>query len=257
MTNINIKNIKVGNANLSCISTNDALSLLDLWLMKNNKKKSIIFCNSYSISLAETKKNFSEVINNGDIIFPDGFPVSLLMRIGGYKEAKRIAGPDFISDLCSYNFSKKISIFLLGSTKSVLFKLKKNLNSTYKNINICGFYSPPFDKHDKKEIKKINLLINSKRPDFVFVGMGCPKQEIWMANNKSKINSILIGFGAAFDFHANEKKRAPVILRKFCLEWLFRFAQEPKRLWKRYTVSNLIFLYSILKNILINFLKND
>lgn len=255
MIDIYLQTKIVGNANLSCLSTKDALSLLNVWLMKNEKKKSIIFCNSYSVSLAETNKKFSEAINNGDIIFPDGFPVSLMMRLSGYKEAKRIAGPDFISDLCNYFFYKKISIFLLGSTEAVLLKLKQNLKSSYKNINICGFYSPPFKELDKKEIKKINLLINSKRPDFVFVGMGCPKQEIWMAKNKSKINSILIGFGAAFDFHANEKKRAPIILRKYGFEWLYRFIQEPKRLWSRYTVANFIFLYSIVKRLIISLVK--
>ena len=138
--------------------------------------------------------------------------------------------------------------FFYGSTERTLELLKDNLQQKYPKLQIVGMYAPPFRQLTDKEDEEVIQRINEEKPDFLWVGLGAPKQEVWMASHKNKISAVMIGVGAGFDFHAGVVKRAPVWMQRSGLEWLYRLFQDPKRLWKRYVVTNSKFIwYEIIK----------
>ena len=129
----------------------------------------------------------------------------------------------------------------------MLAKTHDSLKQKYPHLSIAGFYSPPFRQLTNIEEEEICNKINSSNPNLIFVVLGCPKQERWMASMKGKLNAVMIGIGGALPVFVGMQKRAPKWMQDYGLEWLFRFIQEPKRLWKRYMVTNSLFLYLIIK----------
>ena len=138
--------------------------------------------------------------------------------------------------------------YFYGSTKETLDKLEVKLKQKYPKLNIVGMYSPPFRDLTELEDREIIEMINSTNADFIWIGLGAPKQEIWMYKHKNKVNGLMFGVGAGFDYHAEIIKRAPKWMQNFSLEWLYRFWQEPKRLFKRYLTTNSKFIFYLLKH---------
>jgi exopolysaccharide biosynthesis WecB/TagA/CpsF family protein len=132
--------------------------------------------------------------------------------------------------------------YFYGSTEETLDSLKKNLKENYPYMDIAGMYSPPFRELTPEEDENMVKLINASGADFVWIGLGAPKQEKWMAEHKDRIKGVMLGVGAGFDFHAGIVKRAPRVLQRLGLEWLYRLCQNPKRLLKRYLVTNTKFI---------------
>jgi len=194
----------------------------------------------FSLSLINTK--FKEILMNALLILPDGKPVALYDSIKKNCSSKQVRGIDFMYNIIkTANDSKsKNNFFFLGGNTNTKIKISRILKKNFPNINILGFDTRKID--NDYENNELIEVINLNKPDFVFVGLGCPKQEIWMFNNYKKINSILIGVGAAFDFFSGNKKQAPKIFQKYYLEWLYRFIQEPRRLFIRYIIYNTIFV---------------
>ena len=143
--------------------------------------------------------------------------------------------------------------FFYGSTEKTLNLLKHNLMKEYPNLEIAGVYAPPFRQLTKEEDKEIIQKINEAAPDFLWVGLGAPKQEIWMASHKNKVSAVMIGVGAGFDFYAGTVRRAPVWMQRCGLEWFYRLLQDPKRLWKRYVVTNSKFMWYMLRYLCLYF----
>ena len=137
-----------------------------------------------------------------------------------------------------------IGTFFFGATDETLQNLYNVLISTYPGIQIAGMYSPPFRQMTEEEDKAIIDRINETRPDFVWVGLGAPKQEKWMALHQGKIKGLMIGVGAGFDYHAGNIQRAPEWMQKKNLEWVYRLMQDPKRLFKRYWHTNIKFIWN-------------
>ncbi|REL36558.1 WecB/TagA/CpsF family glycosyltransferase [Thalassotalea euphylliae] len=196
-------------------------------------------------------KTFSKVVNSADLVVADGRPIFWAQKLLGQSEAQQIRGQDLMIELCKVSSTKGIRLGLYGGNSiDVLELVKNNLSKKYSNIQIVYSYSPPFrplsEEEDKAQIKAINAL----EVDVLFVGIGCPKQESWMAAHKHSLDCVMIGVGAAFDFIAGEKKHAPVWLQKAGLEWLFRLACEPRRLFKRYFRQNPRFLYYFVRQLL-------
>ena len=180
---------------------------------------------------------------------PDGKPLSLISKKRGFKEAERVTGPDLMEEL--FNISEKMGYkhYFYGSTQETLKTLKEKLNDKYPNMKIVGMHSPPFRKLTEDEDKEIIELINNSNPDFIWVGLGAPKQEIWMYEHKNKLTGLMIGVGAGFDYHADNISRAPKWMQNMSLEWLYRLIQDPKRLFYRYMNTNMKFIsLSLLKN---------
>lgn len=230
------------NSHIDALSWEDTIQQITTW-SSTNESRYICICNVHSVVTAKNEPDLQTAINNADMATPDGFPIAWTLRRMGHKNQERINGPDLMWKLCEYSNNQTLNIFLYGSTTKTLDKLKLCLSNRFPKIQIVGSYSPPFRTLTVEEDDEIINLINSSGAQVVFVGLGCPKQELWMAKQRGKINATMIGVGAAFDYHAGTLKRAPIWMRELGVEWLYRLAMEPGRLWKRYLMTNTVFIY--------------
>ena len=197
---------------------------------------------------AHENPSFAEIVNHSSLTVADGMPLVHAFKKLYNLEQDRIAGIDFMPDLITECEKHHLSIFLFGSTQLVLDKLKDELIRKHPKLKVAGVLSPPYKKQfDDADNQLFVETINLSKPDVVFVSLGCPKQETWMAKHTHLIKAPLLGVGAAFEIHAKVTKRAPVWMQKSSLEWLYRFMQEPKRLFKRYFKTNSLFLALFLK----------
>jgi len=187
---------------------------------------------------------FRAVVNQADLVIPDGKPLSIAQKLLGHKNADQVRGQDIMNTLCAASGDKQINIgFYGGSSDAILGLVKGNLFDKFPDIRITYDFSPPFRQLSEKENVDVVGQINAAKVDVLFVGIGCPKQEYWMAEHKGELNCVMLGVGAAFDFIAGNKKHAPIWMQKMGLEWLFRLAIEPRRLWKRYLKQNPRFIW--------------
>lgn len=185
-------------------------------------------------------ENYRNIQNNALMAIPDGGPLSSIGRKRGFSSMDRTAGPSLMEEIFK---DKEYIHYFYGSTEETLGLLEKKLKEKYSGIKIVGMYSPPFRKLTKEEDEKVIEKINNCNPDFVWIGLGAPKQEIWMAEHQGKVNGLMVGVGAGFDYFAGNIKRAPLWMQKSNLEWLYRLIQDPKRLFKRYFVTNTKFIW--------------
>lgn len=220
------------------------------WLLEfsveNIKKLSgdyMCVSNVHTTTIAYNKDEYRSIQNGGVMAIPDGGPLSALGRKHGYHDMARITGPDYMEQILRISTSNNYSHFFYGSSLDTLERLKKIIVKEYPSIKIVGMYSPPFRQLTKEEDEHIVKMINESNPDFVWVGLGAPKQEYWMANHQGKINGFMIGVGAAFDYLAGNIHRAPLWMQKNNLEWLYRLLQEPNRLFMRYFITNVKFIW--------------
>jgi len=197
----------------------------------------------HGLILGATNPKFRDILNNFEIVAPDGMPVKMALNLL-YKAQlpNRVYGPEFMLRVCKMAASEKIGIYLYGSQPHVVYNLKKKLIDQFPSLQVVGYESPPFRALSSEEDNAVVKRINSSGARITFIGLGCPKQDIFAYDHKKSIGTIKICVGAAFDFLAGEKKMAPVWMQRNALEWLFRFLQEPRRLWRRYFVTNPIFL---------------
>jgi N-acetylglucosaminyldiphosphoundecaprenol N-acetyl-beta-D-mannosaminyltransferase len=172
---------------------------------------------------------------------PDGAPVAWLMRRLGVHGQERINGPDLMWRYCIESAQRGESIYLYGAEPLTLNALVNKLLEKIPGLKIAGAYSPPFRPLTTDEDAVLVEAINASGAGTVWVSLGCPKQEIWMAEHRGRINAVMIGVGAAFDYYAGTIKRAPLWMQRNGLEWLHRISREPRRLWKRYLVTNILF----------------
>lgn len=210
----------------------------------------IVTTNANTIVYAKKYPEVRKAVNSGDLSIADGYSLVFLSRFYGSALKKRAYGPDLMLDFMKVSEDKGYSNFFYGSKNETLGKLLKNLKSKFPRLKIAGYYSPPFSDSicsDKKEVDDIN----KSGADVVWVGLGGVKQERWMLEHKNKLNvPVMIGVGAAFDFLAGTKPQAPRWMRDTGLEWLFRLIAEPKRLWRRYLINNLLFIWYVAVDLL-------
>ena len=193
--------------------------------------------------MGKDNPDYAEVLNGAAFVFPDGNPIAKLQRKRGFAEAKRVAGPDFMRHMFRATTDGKISHYFYGSKEETLELLKENLEKKYPGIEIKGLYSPPFRQLSDKEDEADIAMINASGADIIWVGLGAPKQEKWMRAHEGKVNGVMMGVGAGFDFHAGTIKRAPKWVQKIGMEWFYRLLQDPGRLFKRYLVTNSKFIW--------------
>lgn len=220
--------------------------LLD-FVRKNIKSLSgdyITVANVHTTVTAYEDKTYCEIQNGGIMAIPDGGPLSSLGKKRGYSQMERITGPDFMEKVFEDSVKEGYRHYFYGSTEETLKELKNKLEEKYAGIKVVGMYSPPFkplgDDINQDEIR----CINNTEPDFVWVGLGAPKQEVWMAKHQGKIKGLMVGVGAGFDYHAGNLNRAPMWMQRCNMEWLYRLLQEPGRLFVRYWHTNRKFIWN-------------
>ncbi len=188
------------------------------------------------------EKDFATVVNGADVVAPDGMPLAKAFKMLHGLDQGRIDGMRLMPDLIEAAAQNGAGVYFYGSTQAVLDGMVERSSREHPRLTISGAYSPPFRELSGLEQEEEVARINSSGAQIVFVGLGCPKQELWMARNKGKINAVMIGAGGAFSVYAGLLQRAPVWMQKSSMEWLYRLCKEPRRLWKRYLVTNSTFL---------------
>lgn len=217
-----------------------------------HKSATVTHTSSHGLTMAARDEKFREVINDFDIVAPDGQPVRWSVNFFHKTNLPdRCYGPELMIRLCKAAAKEGISIYLYGSSDDVLAELQKNLKAQCPGLIIAGAVSPPFRKMSQEEIDAEIAKINDSGAGLVFIGLGCPRQDYFCYENKSKIKAVQLAVGAAFDFHAGTKKTAPRWMQNAGLEWFYRLTQEPTRLWKRYFVIHSTFAYLLTRRMIL------
>ncbi len=218
---------------------------------KGDRAYAVEAANTHVLALARHEPDFGELMCRFDLICPDGMP--LVWGLNQSLDEKdrlsdRVYGPTLMLKVFEASENSGVKHFLLGGKQSTLDALVTKFGKIDGGGQIAGVYSPPFGEWPADEFQRICNKISSSGATVVWVGLGCPKQERWIAQNLAELPpSVYFGIGAAFAFHAGEVKQAPDFIQRFGLEWFFRLCMEPKRLWRRYFVYNSLFLYYSVK----------
>lgn len=233
--------VPVLGAMIDVVGWDVALERLATWA-RERESRYVCICNVHSVVTATQNAEFGRVVNEADMATPDGAPVAWMLRRLGHAGQQRINGPDLMWRYCEQAVSRGESIFLYGGMPETLDILQRRLLEAFPGLQVAGAYSPPFRPLSSQEDDEVVERINASGAGVVWVSLGCPKQEKWMAAHRGRVNAVMIGVGAAFDYHAGTIKRAPKWMQNAGLEWLHRLCSEPGRLWKRYLVTNTLFV---------------
>ncbi len=210
----------------------------------------VVLANVHVVVTASREAGFGAVVAAADLATPDGAPVAWMLRKLGHAGQERVSGPDLTWALLARCAAEGLPVYFFGSTRETLGLLAERINATFPLLSVVGIEAPPFRAITAQEDAESVERINASGAGLVFVGLGCPKQEHWMLAHRGRINAVMLGVGAAFDFHAGTVSRAPVWMREHGLEWLHRLASEPRRLWRRYLVTNTLFVLGAARQLL-------
>ncbi len=227
--------------NIDIVNKYEALKICSKFF-KSDNYNGIYFINSHCYNLSRKNSKYREAINNNELVLNDGIGMKIGMKLFNMNEKENMNGTDFIPEIIKLATTLNKNIYLLGGKPGVVDQVDKNLKKSFIGCKVVGMHHGYFNKEEEK---KIIEEINNKKVDLLIVGMGVPIQEIWLAENKHLFKTVKIGVagGAILDFLSERISRAPKVIRSLKLEWLYRLILEPKRLWKRYLIGNLQFIY--------------
>ena len=229
----------------------DVLVSIILEWASSHLSKCVFAANTHTLVEAHQNPYLSSILHDTDIITPDGMPLVWMIKLlNKVRNQQRITGTDLFLSLCQKAHLKNISIFLLGSQPTILNLMRLKLEREFPNLRLAGMEALPFRPLTAAENKDLIEQVNATGAGLVFVSLGCPKQELWIAEHKDKLKGVMIGVGAVFPMYAGIYKRAPGWMQESGLEWLYRLIQEPRRLWHRYRTTIPIFIWLALKQIL-------
>jgi N-acetylglucosaminyldiphosphoundecaprenol N-acetyl-beta-D-mannosaminyltransferase len=242
--------VNVLGVGISSINMRDSLTTIDNWVAQRECSY-ITITGVHGVMESQKDEDLRQIHNRAGMVTPDGMPMVWLGRLAGHRNMTRVCGPDMMLEVFRESVSKGYRHFFYGGNDGVPELLKQRLEERFLGVNIVGTYSPPFRPLTQEEDQNIVNMINETQPDIVWVGLSTPKQERWMAAHVGRLTApVMIGVGAAFDFNAGLKKRAPIWMQKYGLEWFSRLLDEPKRLWKRYLINNPLFIFGVLRQTL-------
>lgn len=231
--------MKFMNTEIDNLTMDEALVEIDK-LIRENKNAYVVTPNVDHIVQLERGGELVQVYRYADLILTDGKPLIWISKWYGTPIKEKISGSDLFPLVCKMAAEKNYKMYFLGAAEGVAAKAAENLMKKYKGLNVVGAYSPPYGfEKDEMEMAKIEKMIKDANPHILIVGLGCPKQELFIFHNKERLGvPVSLGLGASLDFEAGNIKRAPKWMANHGLEWLFRITQDPKRLAKRYLVDD-------------------
>ncbi|OFW17197.1 MAG: glycosyl transferase [Acidobacteria bacterium RIFCSPLOWO2_12_FULL_67_14] len=230
---------------VSALTRAHALDTIDLWIRRRTPHY-VCVTGVHGVMESQRDEELRKIHEMAGMVTPDGMPLVWLAHAKGLSSVERVYGPDLMLACCEAGVSKGYRHFLYGGAPGVGERIAQRLSRRFPGLVVAGMYSPPFRPLTSDEDAALVDRINETRPDIVWVGLSTPKQERWMAAHVGRVEApVLIGVGAAFDFHAGIKRQAPRWMQRSGLEWSFRLATEPRRLWKRYATNNPQFVWKI------------
>ena len=223
---------------VSVLTLNEALTTIDQWIAQGEPNY-VCTLDVHALMESQSTPDVRNIYRSAAMVTPDGMPLVWLLHRSGYPAADRICGPDLMPAVFRHSQGRGYRHFLYGSSETTLSLLQEKLGRKFPDAKIVGSYSPPYRALAREEEREVDRLVNAADPDIVWVGLGAPKQDRWMAAHRGALKApVLIGVGAAFDMLAGTVTRAPRFLQRTGCEWMFRLAQEPRRLSRRYLKSN-------------------
>ena len=204
----------------------------------SHESRFVCAANVHMLMEAYDSDPFRNIVNESDLVTPDGMPLVWMMRLKGVRGQPRVYGPILMLQVLDAAAKARIPVGFYGGAPEVLDHLIKRMQARYEGLSVAYSCSPPFRELTIGEDTEVVQKVNQSGARILFVGLGCPRQEIWMAEHRGRIQAVMLGVGAAFDFYAGTKPQAPAWMQALGLEWLFRLLTEPRRLWKRYLYHN-------------------
>lgn len=222
---------------LSAVNLGSAVDAL-ISAVRTGRKGYVCIRDAHGIVRCQNDHRLRKIHNEAFMVTPDGMPLVWALKATGHRQADRVYGPDLMLALMKEGQGLGLRHYLYGTTPDTLGRLERRLCSCFPDLRIVGSYSPPFRSLSDEERDEVAARINASGADVIWVGLSTPKQELWMAEMRDRLDApVLVGVGAAFDFHAGVTRQAPRVIQRSGLEWLFRLACEPRRLWRRYAVT--------------------
>ena len=235
---------------ISAITMAQALDQIAAWI-ENGTRRYVSVCTVHTVIECQLAETMRQAVNGAGLATPDGMPLVWLSKWKSRANVNRVYGPDLMLALCQLSVTRGYTHYFYGGAAGIPEQLAKNSKKQFPGLKIAGTCSPPFHPLTAVEQARIVEQINQTAPDILWVGLGTPKQDLWMAAHRPMLSApVLIGVGAAFDFHTGRIPQAPAWMQRSGLEWLFRLWQEPRRLWYRYLVYNPLFILLVLAQML-------
>jgi N-acetylglucosaminyldiphosphoundecaprenol N-acetyl-beta-D-mannosaminyltransferase len=225
----------------------DVVSRMKEWIGRRDACHYIAVTDMHSLMQAQHVASFKKILQDADLVVPDGFPLVWLGRRKGFALRRRVYGPELMERFCEETAAEGYRHFFYGGAPGVAEDLAARLTARFPGLQIAGVYCPPFRPLTQEEDEATVAMLNRSLADIVWVGLGAPKQERWMYDHSCRLAApVLVGVGAAFDFFTGRIPQAPLWMREHGLEWLFRLSREPSRLWRRYLVYGTQFITLVL-----------
>lgn len=245
-----LKRTNVLGVGVSAVNMQMTVDTIDTWI-RNREQHYVCITGVHGVIESQRDKVLQRIHNASGMTTPDGMPLVWLSHLSGQKHVSRVYGPDLMLAVCEVSVERGYRHFFYGGAEDVPETLANRLASRFPGLQVVGSYSPPFRPLSPDEDEAIVQKINEARPDIIWIGLSTPKQERWMAEHVGRLSApVMIGVGAAFDFHSGRKKQAPRWMQRSGLEWLFRLLTEPRRLWKRYLINNPLFVVLVILQLL-------
>ncbi|HET7468287.1 MAG TPA: WecB/TagA/CpsF family glycosyltransferase [Gemmatimonadales bacterium] len=232
---------------VSAVDMGQALTAIQEWIARGGRHY-VCVTGVHGVMESQRDPELRRIHNAAGLVTPDGMPLVWLARRAGFRHVDRVYGPDLMLACCQRSVERGYRHFFYGGGPGVPERLAHRLIERYPGLQVVGTFSPPFRSAGAPESEEVIQQINAAGADIVWVGLSTPKQERWMDAHRGRLQApVLIGVGAAFDFHAGVKRQAPRWMQRSGLEWLFRLGQEPRRLWRRYSYNNVRFIAGVLR----------
>jgi len=223
----------------------DATARILQWA-RAGESRYVCVCNVHMVMEAYDARDFQKVVNQADLVTPDGMPLVWVLRVMGFRHTPRVDGATLTYNICEAAAREGIPIALYGGGEETIAAFTAFAKRTFPGLRIVDVISPPYRELTAEDVESHVRELAKSEAKIVLVALGCPKQERWMAEHKPRLNAVMVGIGAALDFHAGRVPRAPRWMQKSGLEWFFRLMMEPRRLWRRYLIHNPRFILLLL-----------
>lgn len=220
-----------------------------VWWAQSGESRYVSICDAHSIVRASRDETHGRHIRAADMVTPDGWPVAWMLRRTADPTQQRINGPDLMWRLLARAEETGLKVFFYGTTPQTLVALKVRMELEFPRLQVVGMHAPPFRPLTPEEDERDVQMINASGAQLVMTGLGCPKEDRWMFEHRGRVQAVTLGIGAGIDFWAGNVRRAPLWMREHGLEWLFRVACEPRRLWRRYLVHNSLFVIGAVRQL--------
>ena len=244
-----IPRVDVLGVQVSAVTMDHTLEVLDHWITAGQQRY-VCVTGVHGVMESRRDETLRQIHNGAGLVTPDGMPLVWWSRATGQRHTERVYGPDLLLSCCQRSMTTGYRHFFYGGGDGVADRLVQRLTRRFPGLEVAGAYTPPFRPLTHQEDEDVVNRINDAAPDIVWVGLSTPKQEYWMAQHVGRLQApVLVGIGAAFDFHAGLKRQAPRWMQRSGLEWLFRLSSEPRRLGRRYLVNNPAFIWLALQEV--------